>query len=223
MALPRFDKLEPERRDALLQSALEEFVERGYEQASMNQIIARAGVSKGAMYYYFEGKEDLFATLIERQVLEHWQAIGPLPVEQLTAHTFWDELRQFMLRFMEFFFSDNLHLRLWRVCQQACQDPHLARVMHKRMGQKQDFLRGLVTRGQEVGAVRRDMEVELLVQLCDAVAITHEAWIASQDHAPPTQEQLIWRVQLRHDLIQRLLTPAEPLSDVRLTQAPLKE
>ena len=41
--------------------AAREFGEHGFEGASLNHILAEAGVSKGAAYYYFEGKADLFA------------------------------------------------------------------------------------------------------------------------------------------------------------------
>src|SRR3954453_11137169 len=55
-------------RDALLEAAVEVFAERGYRDASVDQIAARAGYSKGAIYFHFSGKEDLFFALLEERV-----------------------------------------------------------------------------------------------------------------------------------------------------------
>jgi len=60
--LPRFQNLDETRRRAILAAAAEEFGERGFAQASYNRIIERAGISKGAMYYYFADKDDLYRT-----------------------------------------------------------------------------------------------------------------------------------------------------------------
>lgn len=46
-------------KDKILAAALDEFSERGYHGASIDDIAARAGVTKGAVYYWFEDKDDL--------------------------------------------------------------------------------------------------------------------------------------------------------------------
>src|SRR3954452_16619624 len=55
-------------RDALLAAAMEIFAERGYRDASVDEIAARAGYSKGAIYFHFSGKEALFFALLEERV-----------------------------------------------------------------------------------------------------------------------------------------------------------
>ena len=47
-------------RRRILDSALEVFGAEGYDGASMNAICTRAGISKGIIYHYFAGKEDLY-------------------------------------------------------------------------------------------------------------------------------------------------------------------
>src|SRR4051794_36179618 len=55
-------------RAALLEAALGVFAERGYRDASVDEIAGRAGYSKGAVYFHFSGKEDLFFALLEERV-----------------------------------------------------------------------------------------------------------------------------------------------------------
>jgi AcrR family transcriptional regulator len=60
-----------ERRDArteLLAAAAEVFAERGFRESSVDDIAARAGYSKGAVYWHFSGKDELFLALLEERV-----------------------------------------------------------------------------------------------------------------------------------------------------------
>lgn len=52
--------LEPQRRDAILNAALKEFVLRGFDNASTNVIAKEAGISKALMFHYVTNKQELF-------------------------------------------------------------------------------------------------------------------------------------------------------------------
>lgn len=57
-------------RRAVIEAAREVFVERGYTDAGTEEIVARAGVTRGALYHHFAGKEDLFRAVFEALVSE---------------------------------------------------------------------------------------------------------------------------------------------------------
>lgn len=61
----RTDEAKDQRRAAFLDAALDEFFERGFAAAKMDDIARRAGLSKGAIYLYFDSKEALFEQLVE--------------------------------------------------------------------------------------------------------------------------------------------------------------
>jgi TetR/AcrR family acrAB operon transcriptional repressor len=65
-----------ETRDALLAAALEVFREKGVAHTRLIDVAARAGVTRGAIYWHFKDKAELFAAVCER---------GTLPVEALLA------------------------------------------------------------------------------------------------------------------------------------------
>lgn len=58
-------ELEPGRRDALLNAALEEFVAKGYDQASTNRMAQHAKMSKPLMFHYVTNKQELFLTVYD--------------------------------------------------------------------------------------------------------------------------------------------------------------
>lgn len=72
------------RREALIEAALNEFVRQGYEQASLNDILAASGVSKGKFYHYFDSKQALYLGLVEQLIQrkrEHFAA-NPVPEQK---------------------------------------------------------------------------------------------------------------------------------------------
>ena len=100
--LERYYRLPPARRAALLDAARSEFAEHGFERASYNRSIAAAGVSKGAMYYYFADKEDLFGEVIDHLLDELSSQTGPLRTPT-DAEDFWAALRDWTSRCVRVF------------------------------------------------------------------------------------------------------------------------
>jgi AcrR family transcriptional regulator len=63
-------------RERLLTAARSVFASSGFHGASVEEIASEAGFSTGALYSNFEGKEDLFLVLMEREIEEHAQEIS---------------------------------------------------------------------------------------------------------------------------------------------------
>lgn len=61
----KFQSLPPDKQERILRAALEEFAEKDYKSASTDDIAARAGISKGLLFYYFKNKESLYLTLVD--------------------------------------------------------------------------------------------------------------------------------------------------------------
>lgn len=65
----RWKRRKEARPQELTAAALELFVEKGFAATRLDEIAARAGVSKGTLYLYFESKEDLFKAVIREGML----------------------------------------------------------------------------------------------------------------------------------------------------------
>jgi AcrR family transcriptional regulator len=74
-------------RERLCRTALRLFAERGYDGVSNREIVAACGLTKGAIYWYFESKEDLFRTILS----EALQAFQMRLAEALEGRRAWDE------------------------------------------------------------------------------------------------------------------------------------
>ncbi len=75
-----FINLPEEKRETIMNAAVEEFAEYGLENASTNRIVKNSGIAKGSFYQYFEDKQDVFMHLldvIEKQELEFFKEQHP--------------------------------------------------------------------------------------------------------------------------------------------------
>lgn len=68
--------MEPEKRDRIINAAIEEFASFPYEKASTNNIVKNAGISKGLLFHYFTNKKVLYETLIRFVVHTLYHAIA---------------------------------------------------------------------------------------------------------------------------------------------------
>src|ERR1700681_113961 len=67
---PRVRMTGRERREQLLDVGRSLFAEKGFEATSIEEIAARAGVSKPVVYEHFGGKEGLYAVVVDREMGE---------------------------------------------------------------------------------------------------------------------------------------------------------
>lgn len=59
-----------EKRKKLIEAAKKEFLEKGYNKASLRKICSDAGVTTGALYFFFENKEDLFSSIVNPPLIQ---------------------------------------------------------------------------------------------------------------------------------------------------------
>ena len=98
---PRWTRRKEARPEEITAAALELFVERGYAATRLEDVAARAGVSKGTLYLYFANKEELFkavvrealvARLVEfRGQIEHFQG-SSFELLDLVFKTWWERI-----------------------------------------------------------------------------------------------------------------------------------
>jgi AcrR family transcriptional regulator len=60
-----FLNLPEEKRQSVVNAAIDEFANYGFEASSINRIVANSGISKGSFYQYFEDKMDVFKYLMD--------------------------------------------------------------------------------------------------------------------------------------------------------------
>ena len=128
-------------REQLLDAAARVFAERGYRGASVDAIAAAANVTKGALYWNFESKADLFFSLLEERVDQRLRVL----VEQTQAIAGEDSVTPMVSREVSSVVDDErqIHLLLNEYWSLAARDPELG----ARYAQRQRMLRELIAHG----------------------------------------------------------------------------
>ncbi len=71
---PKRERRKEARPGELLNAALDLFVEKGYSATRVEEVAARAGVSKGTLFLYFQSKEDLFKAVVRENIANQFPA-----------------------------------------------------------------------------------------------------------------------------------------------------
>lgn len=101
-----------ERREVILNAALDEFADRGFEAARLDDVAKRAGIAKGTIYLYFRDKETLFQELLREMltpIVGGFETLGlaDIPAKQLAermrdvfVHEVFETRRKDVIRLM---------------------------------------------------------------------------------------------------------------------------
>jgi AcrR family transcriptional regulator len=204
VARNRFDNLDPERREAMLAAAAHEFAERGYAGASLSRIIEAAGISKGSLYYYFNDKEDLFATTVREAMRRMVEGAGGFDLDALTTETYWDALRAFGMRSAELLRRNEWYGRFSVAFARLRDEPEAGAAVRPALEWGRRVTRDVLARGQELGTVRTDLPLDLLVEVTMAVDEAGDRWYA-RHHEEHGGEDLEALVEARIDLMRDML------------------
>ena len=161
MPTETFANLPPDKRTRVLDAALHEFSESGYELASISRMVARAGIAKGSFYQYFESKLDLFEHLLVeelgRQKLAFVKSQPPPP----PGSDFFASLEVMVYGGVRWALDQPRLARITETMLSPSSDPDL-RVLADRMRKvTQEAMSTLLRSGQEAGQVRRDLHLDV--------------------------------------------------------------
>jgi len=158
MVKTTFLNLDEEKRQRILTAALEEFSAQPYESASLNRIVAQAGIPKGSLYQYFADKKDLYLYLID----EAAQAkLAFLRQHELTGQVdFFEGFAALMLAGAEF---DLNYPQYSRLLSQAFNSPLVDEITTRLKGKSFDYLYELLQTARQQGHIRGDLPLDLIV------------------------------------------------------------
>jgi len=156
-----------ERRRRILLAAREVFARCGYAATRMSDIATAAGVGKGTLYEYFQGKEDLFCTLVV--------AVARESLESLTIQRLPDDptqaLRDVIAYVVDVALRENLDLYRLFFDFWGGAAPHRQQaqeLLRDVEGRFAEFVCDLVRRGQREGAFRPEIDARQLVHVFTA-------------------------------------------------------
>lgn len=205
MPRPRFHKLPAAQQEAILGAALEEFASHGFNEASLNRIIDEAEISKGSMYYYFDGKEDLYAHVARVELGRLFDGVGPFPVPTARdPDAFWATLTDYYLRIMGSLASSPKLAALARGWIATSASPALQQAQKEMEAALLPWFEQALAAGQRARAVRNDVPTGLLIAVVFGMGQALDMWLMTQELDEKTLRRL---VPVCIGMIRQVLSP----------------
>jgi Transcriptional regulator len=125
----QFEEIRQEKRELILDKALEVFATNGFHGTSISMIAQKAGIAKGLMYNYFESKEDLLKAIIDKGLQDMLGTYGPMFEDKINE----DMLTQEMFKdiFKRFFSAIKENMNFWRLYYAIVMQPGIMEMVMK--------------------------------------------------------------------------------------------
>ncbi len=206
MPRPRFHRLDPAKRELILDAAIAEFAHQGFDGASLARIIADAQISKGALYYWFDDKEDLFTAAAVAALRPVGLAIGkPGPVGNIDG--FWSAVTGMIARAWSSLRENERGLMMLRTAIRAHTAGELGDAWRDFTGPATEAATEIVLLGQAVGAVREDLPIDLLIAIVVGVAEAADQFFEERV-ADMDNEEVDACIEALHDVVRRIASPS---------------
>jgi len=209
MAIPSteteyFLNLAPGKQQRILEAAIHEFAERGYESASMNTVVKSAGISKGALFKYFRSKTGLFA-FVYRMALDQVKAYLRTVRDNSREENFFVRLEKIMRAGVEFIQCRPGLARIYYRIVYTGDAPEKQKLLKDIRGESLKFIQSLVQQAMDRNELRPDLDptvcafvlecildrfiqvhhlefMDPTLKLCGASADTSDQWIRQIVH-----------------------------------------
>jgi TetR/AcrR family transcriptional regulator len=158
----KFFNLEKDKQDRIMNAAIKEFAQKGYDHASTNEIVKEAGISKGLLFHYFGNKKQMFFFLfdygIEIITEEFYKKID------LTEPDFFARVRQSVLIKMELL---NIYPDIFKFIEVAYLEDSLEvkGELEKKVRELNETNIGRVYKGIDYSKFRSDMDVTKVLKI----------------------------------------------------------
>ncbi len=170
--LERRRGLPPDRRELLFCAARKEFAARGYEGASYNRIIKASTISKGAVYYHFADKSDLFAEVVRDVFRTIAERIGEQGEARSPAE-FWSNIREMMRSFDAIAIQDT---ELGAIGRALYSGGDRSQAMISLRTDAENWVARQLRAGQILSAVRDDLPLFFLTRAVTSMVIGLDRW-----------------------------------------------
>lgn len=182
MPRPRYFKLDEAKRNKIIEVSAKEFAENGFEKASYNKIMERLEISKGAMYYYFDDKSDLYRTVMQKMYEPCHELLWKFEIDTTSSDTFWCSLEALYIKNLENLSKSEYALPLYKHLINSKYDKHSCDVLKEMIIDLRSWCHRLLSLGQKHGIVRTDVPLDLLVMIYLGVGEAVDTWAFSNEN-----------------------------------------
>jgi AcrR family transcriptional regulator len=158
-----FFNLPDEKRQRVVETAIDEFAKRSYHKARVTAIADNAGIAKGSFYQYFEDKKDLFKYIMDLTVNRKLDYINNDMIVNKEKYGFFQLLREIYLSGIRFARENP---QLLAIGNQLLNNRELQlEIMGEYRDQSSEFFQKLLKEGLKKGELDPEIDTALISRL----------------------------------------------------------
>ena len=182
-----FSIISDEKRGRIYDAAVHEFAREGYEKASIKNIAARAEISKGSLYDYFENKEDLYLAVCTYGITLSRQNIDEIIDDSLD---FFEQIRLIFHRGLSFVVENPEYTQLYVNLSSCGMERFADQLTTKVEKTTADFYKSALRRGVDGGYIRKDVDLNTAAFVINSLYIIMLISMVSRHYRIRMQEYL---------------------------------
>ncbi len=166
-----------ETREAIETVSVKLFAKRGIHATSLEEVARRAGLSKGAIYWHYDSKEDLLLAVLAR-ARGAWRKVILVDMDQAANPK--DQLR-ILFRNALSFMTEHAELSLFFLRVRLETSPSIAPIVSKFLSESAAFVSGIIESGVKMHAFTRPKDIHVLsYHIISALAGAHAQWLVDK-------------------------------------------
>jgi AcrR family transcriptional regulator len=163
-----FLQLAQEKRKRILDAAITEFADKSYDNASMNMVVERAEISKGALFKYFQSKSGLFAYVYRMALSRVKDYLRDVRDESRDA-PFFQRLEMIMRAGIAFIQGHPRLARIYYRIMFTGDSPYKKEILAELREESLKFIQSFVEQGIERGELRSDLDPRIAAFVLESV------------------------------------------------------
>jgi AcrR family transcriptional regulator len=184
-----FFNLAEEKREKIVESAIDEFAQYSYQQASINRIVEKAEIAKGSFYQYFEDKKDVFKYILEKSGQEKMVYLTHI-LKDLDTLDFFYIVRELYIGGIRF---GKEHPKLAAIADRFMKDAD-HQLMEEMFGESKNksqlVFQGLLQKGMERGEIDPTIDVELVALLIASMSLSISEYFLKEKNTGDLMEMM---------------------------------
>ena len=165
---PTFDNIPAEKREKILSVALTEFATKGFENANINTIAKKAGISIGSLYKYFDSKSDLFSTTVYNGISALEVVLNEISASEAGVM---EKLESLIRTAVDFSKKQTELIKLYNEITAESNAEIVRAISDKAEAIAAKVYIDAIRQGQENGEIRKDISPEMAAFLLDNIVM----------------------------------------------------
>lgn len=166
-----FFNLLEDKRQKIMQAAIDEFAEYPFDKASINRIVEKSGIAKGSFYQYFEDKKDLYKYILELAAEKKMEYLSKV-MQDKKELGFFELMREMYVAGIKFSTDNPKYAEIANHFVKSSNFNLKEEIFGDNIPKSREIFKGMLLMGIQKGDIDPDVDIDLVAEMLTAISIS---------------------------------------------------